>query len=97
MTAEAQRGAYRYRQVKFTLKEEEYARLESLAKELGMTPTALAKRMVLEELGLTEGASIVEKVRELEEKYERIAKEVGRIEMDLAYVMRIIRGKRGTG
>jgi len=39
--------------------------------------------------------SLVEKVRELDEKYERIAKEIRRIERDLAYVTRTI-GPRGV-
>lgn len=88
--------SYRYRQVKFNLKEEEYARLESLARELGMTPTALAKKIVLEYLGLDEAVSLAEKVRELDKKYERIARELKRIEKDLAYVMRAIEAKRGS-
>ncbi len=34
-------------------------------------------------------------VRELDEKYERIARELRRIEKDLAYVMRTVGAKRG--
>jgi len=88
---------YKYRQIKFNLKEKEYARLESLAKELGMTPTALAKRIVLEYLGLDESVSLAEMVRELGEKYKRMARELRRIEKDLAFVMRTIEVKRGSG
>jgi len=90
-----QRRSYRYRQVKFNLKEEEYARLESLARELGMTPTALAKEIVLEYLGLDETVSLAEKVRELDKKYERMARELRRIEKDLAYIMRTVGVERG--
>ncbi|ABL78360.1 hypothetical protein [Thermofilum pendens] len=88
--------SYRYRQVKFNLKEEEYAKLESLAKEIGTTPAALAKKIVLEHLGLDESVTLIERVRTLEERYERMAKELGRIEKDLAYVIRVIRAKRGS-
>jgi len=88
-------GDYKYKQIKFNLKEGEYARLESLARELGMTPTVLAKKIVLEYLGLDETVSLAEKVRELDEKYERITRELRRIEKDLAYVMRIVGAKRG--
>jgi len=81
-----------YRQIKFYLKEKEYARLESLAKELGMTPTALAKKIVLDYLGLDDTLSLAEKVRELSEKYDRLVKELSRIEKELAYVK-----ERNTG
>ena len=90
-----QRKGYRYRQVKFNLKEEEYTKLESLAKELGMTPTALAKKIVLEYLGLDETLNLAERIHELNKKYERITRELRRIEKDLAYVMRIVGAKRG--
>ena len=93
---EEKRRNYKYRQVKFYLNEKEYARLKEMAGELGMTPAALAKKIVLGYLGLDETLSLVERIRNLEERYERIVKELGRIEKDLAYVMRIVKLKRGS-
>jgi len=60
--------------------------------ELGMTPTALAEKIVLEYLGLGRTMSLVEKIRGLDKKYGRMAGELRRIEKDIAYVMRVCRG-----
>ncbi len=57
-----------------------------------MAPTALAKKIVLDYLGLDDTLSLAEKVRELSEKYDRLVKELSRIEKELAYIK-----ERNTG
>jgi len=89
-------GKRRYRQVKFYLDESEYDRLKSLADELGESPASLAKKIVLEYLGLSESASLLKRVCDLEEKYERLVRELGRVEREVAYLMRVVKSKRGS-
>ncbi|MCD6300644.1 MAG: ribbon-helix-helix protein, CopG family [Staphylothermus sp.] len=76
------------KQVKFYLEPELYAKLKRLAEEQGVSVPQLVKSLVLEYLGEIGDGDIASKVRELEEKYEQLAKELGRMEKDLALLMK---------
>ncbi len=73
----------RLKQVKFYLSEEQYGKLRRIAEEQGLSVPALVKSLVLEFIGEAEYGDLVTRIRDLEEKYEQLAREVGRIEKDL--------------
>ncbi len=81
----------RLKQVKFYLTVEQYEKLQSIANDLGLTVPSLVKQLVLEFLGEADYGNLVARIRDLEAKYEQLAKEVGRIEKDLAIVLRRFR------
>jgi len=72
------------KQVKFYLSEEQYEKLRRVAEQQGLSVPALVKSIILEYLGEAEYGDLVSRVKELERKYEQLAREVGRIERDLA-------------
>ena len=74
----------RSKQVKFYLEGEHYEKLRRMAEQQGLSVPALVKSLVLEYIGVVEYGDLVARVRELERKYEQLAREVGRIEKDLA-------------
>lgn len=75
------------KQVKFYLDEERYEKLRKLAEEQGLTVPAYVKRLVLRVLGELE-PGLEEVVRYLKQRDEQLRKEVGRIEIDLADLMK---------
>ncbi|MEM4971030.1 MAG: hypothetical protein QXE01_07255 [Sulfolobales archaeon] len=76
------------KQVKFYLSVEQYEKLKKLAEHQGLSAPALVKKIVLEYLGEVEYGDLVSRIKNLEEKYEQLAKEVGRIEKDLALLVK---------
>ena len=82
------------KQVKFYLTEEQYEKLRKLAEQQGLTAPALVKSIILEFLGEVEYGDIISRIKELEKKYEQLAKEVGRIEKDLALLMKKLKFRR---
>ena len=76
------------KQVKFYLSMEQYEKLRRMAGEQGLSVPALVKSIVLELLGEAEYGDLISRIRELERKYEQITREIGRIEKDLAFIMR---------
>jgi len=80
--------ASKLKQVKFYLNKEQYEKLEEIAEQQGLSVPALVKSMVLELLGEIEYGDLITRVKELEKKYEQLAREVGRIEKDLALLAR---------
>ena len=74
----------RLKQVKFYLSEKQYEKLRRIAEQQGLSVPALVKSIILEYLGEAEYGDLVSRVKELERKYEQLAREVGRIERDLA-------------
>ena len=76
------------KQVKFYLEPELYERLRRLAEEQGVSVPRLVRGLVLEYLGETGGDNLAGRLRELEEKYEQLARELGRVEKDLALLMK---------
>jgi hypothetical protein len=75
------------KQVKFYIDEERYEKLRRLAKEQGLSVPAYVKNLVLKALGELE-PGIEETVKYLEERTEQLGKEVGRIGIDLARVIK---------
>jgi predicted DNA-binding ribbon-helix-helix protein len=78
----------RLKQVKFYLGEEQYEKLREIAEKQGLSVPALVKSIVLEYLGEAEYGDLVSRIKELERKYEQLAREVGRIEKDLALLVK---------
>ena len=76
------------KQVKFYLEQELYDRLRKLAEEQSITVPQLVRGLVLEYLGEARDGNLASRVKELEEKYEQLAKELGRVEKDLALLMK---------
>lgn len=76
------------KQVKFYLEQELYDRLRKLADEQGTTVPQLVRSLVLEYLDEARDGNLASRVRELEKKYEQMAKELGRVEKDLALLMK---------
>lgn len=76
------------KQVKFYLSEDHYEKLRKIAEQQGLSVPALVKQIVLEYLGEAEYGDLVYRIKELEKKYEQLAREVGRIEKDLALLMK---------
>lgn len=76
------------KQVKFYLDQELYDRLRRLAEEQGSTVPQLVRSLVLDYLGEAGEGNMVSRLRELEEKYEQLAKELGRVEKDLALLIK---------
>lgn len=76
------------KQVKFYLEPELYERLRRVAEEQGVSVPALVKGLVLEFLGEAGDGDLVSRVSELEAKCEQLARELGRVEKDLAMLMR---------
>jgi len=74
--------------VKFYLEPELYERLRRLAEEEGVSVPRLVRGLVLEYLGEAGEGNLARRLRELEEKYEQIARELGRVEKDLALLMK---------
>ena len=74
--------------MKFYLELELYERLRRLAEEQGVSVLQLVRGLVLEYLGEAGEGNLARRLRELEEKYEQIARELGRVEKDLALVMK---------
>jgi hypothetical protein len=75
------------KQVKFYIDEERYEKLRKLADEQGLSVPAYVKNLVLKVLGELE-PGIEETVKYLEERAEQLGKEVGRIGIDLARVIK---------
>jgi len=75
------------KQVKFYIDEERYEKLRKLAEEQGLSVPAYVKNLVLKVLGELE-PGIEETVKYLEERTEQLGKEVGRIGIDLARVIK---------
>jgi uncharacterized protein (DUF302 family) len=75
------------KQVKFYIDEERYEKLRKLAEEQGLSVPAYVKNLVLKVLGELE-PGIEETVKYLEERMEQLGKEVGRIGIDLARVIK---------
>jgi len=75
------------KQVKFYIDEEHYEKLRKLAEEQGLSVPAYVKNLVLKVLGELE-PGIEETVKYLEERTEQLGKEVGRIGIDLARVIK---------
>ena len=78
----------RTKQVKFYLGIESYEKLKRIAEQQSLTVPSLVKSLVLEFLGEAGDGDLVSRVKELEAKYEQLAREVGRIEKDLALLMK---------
>lgn len=76
------------KQVKFYLEPELYERLRRLAEEQGVSVPQLVRSLVLEYLGEAGEDNLARRLRELEEKYEQLARELGRVEKDLALLMK---------
>ena len=76
------------KQVKFYLEPELYERLRRLAEEQGVSVPQLVRGLVLEYLGEAGEGNLARRLRELEEKYEQIARELSRVEKDLALLMK---------
>jgi len=74
--------------VKFYLEPELYERLRRLAEEQGVSVPQLVRSLVLEYLGEAGEGNLARRLRELEEKYEQLARELGRVEKDLALFMK---------
>ncbi len=70
--------------MKFYIEPDYYEKLKRLAAQQRTTVPQLVRRLVLEYLGEIEDEDLVIKLKELEAKYEQIAKELGRVEKDLA-------------
>jgi predicted DNA-binding protein len=77
------------KQVKFYVDEERYEKLKRLAEEQGLSVSAYVKNLVLKALGELE-PDVEETVKYLEERMEQLGKEVGRIGIDLARVIKRI-------
>jgi hypothetical protein len=75
------------KQVKFYIDEERYEKLRKLAEEQGLSVPAYVKNLVLKVLGELE-PGIEETVKYLEERTEQLGKEVGRIGIDLARLIK---------
>lgn len=76
------------KQVKFYLEPELYEKLASIAKEQGISVPALVRSLVLEFLGEAKDGNLASRVSELEVKYEQLARELGRVEKDLAMIIK---------
>ena len=76
------------KQVKFYLEPELYERLRRLAEEQGVSVPRLVRGLVLEYLGEAGEGNLAGRLRVLEEKYEQLARELGRVEKDLALLMK---------
>ena len=82
--------------MKFYLEPELYERLRRLAEEQGVSVPQLVRSLVLDFLGETGDGNLASRVRELEAKYEQLARELGRVEKDLAMIIRrCCRSERG--
>ena len=87
------RKSSKRRQVKIYLSEEQYDVLKKKADELGITVPAFVKNIVLESIGELRGSSVFTHLRELEEKYNQLASEVGRMEQRLAVLTKKMKTK----
>ncbi|RLE53028.1 MAG: hypothetical protein DRJ30_07275 [Candidatus Methanomethylicota archaeon] len=76
------------KQVKFYLNEEQYKRIRRLAEQQGLTVPSFIKNIVLDLLGEVEYGDIITRIKQLEVKYEQLAREIGRIEKELALMAR---------
>ena len=72
------------KQVKFYLEQELYEKLRRLAEEQSITVPQLVMSLVLDYLGETRDSNLALRLKELEEKYEQLARELGRVEKELA-------------
>jgi len=80
--------ASKLKQVKFYLTNEQYEKLKRIAEQQGLSVPALVKALVLDFLGEATYGNLIARIKELEAKYEQLAREVGRIEKDLALLVR---------
>ncbi len=76
------------KQVKFYIEPELYEKLVRIAKEQGVSVPALVRSLVLDFLGDARDGNLASRVSELEVKYEQLAKELGRVERDLAMIIK---------
>ncbi len=83
-------SATKLKQIKFYLEPELYERLANIAKEQSTTVPRLVKGLVLEALGETENVNLAERVKKLEAKVERMGKEMGRMEWDIAMLQKAL-------
>jgi len=79
------------KQVKFYIDEEHYEKLKKLAEEQGPSVPAYVKNIVLRALGESE-PGLDKVVKKLGEMLDQLAKEVGRIGVDLALYARKVDG-----
>ena len=79
------------RQIKFYLEPELYERLQKLAQEQGMSAPALVKRVIVGYLGEVGEGDLASRVADLEKKYEQVARELGRFQMDF---IRFVKSER---
>jgi len=76
------------KQVKFYLEPELYEKLSRIAKEQGVSVPSLVRNLVLELLGVNKDGNLASRVADLEAKYEQLAREVGRMEIDIAMILK---------
>lgn len=80
--------ARRLRQVKIYLNEDQYEKLGRLAKERGMSVSALIKCLALNFLNEAKDSDLISRIERLERLYEQLFDALGRIEVDIALLMR---------
>jgi predicted DNA-binding ribbon-helix-helix protein len=83
------------KQVKFYIEPELYEKLKRIAEEQGTSVPQLVRGLVLDFLGEAGDGNLAGRLSELEAKYEQLARELGRVEKDLAMILkRCCRGER---
>lgn len=79
----------RKKAVKVYIEEKYYEKLREIAEKEGLTVPKVIAKIIAESLGGEgEGKTLADRVKDLEEKYEQLVREVGRIEKDLALLKR---------
>lgn len=89
MSARARRHVRkeRIKQLKFYLTNEDYEKLFTLADQQNQSPTALAKRLVLQYLGILKDQNIAVQVKEQNQRSEQLQSELARLEKDYAMLL----------
>lgn len=78
--------------VKIYVEEKYYERLKKIAEEEGLTVPKVIAKIIAE--SLEDGETLADRVKDLEAKYDQLAREVGRIEKDLALLQKALREYR---
>ena len=78
--------------VKIYIEEKYYEELKKIAEKEGLTVPKVISKIIAEVLG--DGETLTDRVKDLEAKYDQLAKEVGRMEKDLALLQKILRDYR---
>ena len=78
--------------VKIYVEEKYYERLKKIAEEEGLTVPKVIAKIIAE--SLEDGETLEDRVKDLEAKYDQLAREVGRIEKDLALLQKVLREYR---